>query len=382
MPRAEGAQHVCDTVRWEQELSARATASSIRKKFIVNDQISLIVLDSIGDGVISVDASGYITTFNHSAGRILKLDRDAFIDQPLVTLLAVDETLDAFGDAVIAAIYDGELIHDQEVNIHVQGEKRRLRVSTTLMRTGDQQTNLGAILVFRDQTELMRRERAERLFGTYVDAQVVDRILSMDEGASDRGIRSWMTVLFCDLQGFTSLSEKLAPDVLLTCVNRFMEVMSAPISRNRGITDKFMGDSVMAYWGPPFCSPDEHAMLGCKAGVELLAAVPELRRAVGEVIGSKADALHIRIGIATGEVVAGNVGSATRKNYTVMGDTVNMAARLEQINKQFETRLLCSQATMRLAGQGFSFRALASVQLRGRSAAEPIYEITGFEPVC
>jgi PAS domain S-box-containing protein len=347
----------------------------------VNEQLSLIVLDNIGDGVISVDASGCITSFNQAAGRILKLDRDAFIGQPLVTLLAVDESLDTFGDAVLAAIYEGQLINDQVIDIAVQGEKRRLRVSTTLMRADDRRSSLGAILVFRDQTESIRRERAERLFGTYVDAQVVDQILAMDEDAPDRGIRSSVTVLFCDLEGFTSLSERLDPAVLLNCVNRFIEVMSVPISRNRGITDKFMGDAVMAYWGPPFCAPDEHATLGCRTGVELLAAVPELRRAVGEVIGSQADALHIRIGIATGEVVAGNVGTATRKNYTVLGDTVNMAARLEQINKQLETRLLCSQTTMQLAGQAFSFRERDSVQLRGRSAAEPIYEITGFSPV-
>lgn len=346
----------------------------------MNEQISLIVLDNIGDGVISVNAAGVITTFNQAAGLILKLDRDDFLDHPLIELLAVDESLDAFGDAVLAAIYEGNLLSDAVVDITVAGENRRLRLSTTVIRAHLAQGNAGAILVFKDETERIRRERAERLFGTYVDAQVVDQILAMDESAPDRGIRSWMTVLFCDLQGFTSLSEQLDPALLLTCVNRFIEVMSEPINRNRGITDKFMGDAVMAYWGPPFIGPDEHAALACKAGIELLAAVPQLRRAVGEVIGERADSLHIRIGIATGEVVAGNVGTTTRKNYTVLGDTVNMAARLEQINKQLDTRLLCSQSTLQMAGAGFTFRERDKVQLRGRSSAEPVYEILGYTP--
>ena len=93
----------------------------------MNEQISLIVLDNIGDGVISVNAAGVITTFNQAAGLILKLDRDDFIDHPLIELLAVDESLDAFGDAVLAAIYEGNLLSDAMVDITVAGEKRRLR---------------------------------------------------------------------------------------------------------------------------------------------------------------------------------------------------------------------------------------------------------------
>ena len=160
-----------------------------------------------------------------------------------------------------------------------------------------------------------------------------------------------MTILFCDMQGFTSFSEGMTPAALVTVLNRYLTVMSEPVRRNDGIIDKYIGDAIMAFWGQPFTAAEAQARLACLAALEQIAALAAFRAELPELIGIRRGMpkINVRIGIATGEVVVGNIGSEQTRNYTVIGDTVNIASRLEGGRKTYGTRILISEATQVLA---------------------------------
>ena len=149
-----------------------------------------------------------------------------------------------------------------------------------------------------------------------------------------------MTVMFCDMKGFTAMSEGMTPQGLVKVVNRYLSTMSEPIRNHRGIIDKYIGDAIMAYWGPPFIEEaDQAALLPAVRRVDMVERVPSLRKELPELLGVRNMPIDcdIRIGIATGEVLVGSIGSEFMMSYTVMGDTVNLASRLEQVNKVYGT---------------------------------------------
>lgn len=188
-----------------------------------------------------------------------------------------------------------------------------------------------------------------------------------------------MTVLFCDMRGFTALSEGMTPAALVTVLNRYMTLMSEPVQRNAGIIDKYMGDGIMAFWGPPFTDGDEHAGLACLAALEQIARVAAFRAELPELTGLRRGfpEIDLRIGIATGDVVAGNIGSEQTRNYTVIGDTVNLAARLEGANKTYGTRSLVSETTSQLAADLVETREIDWVLVVGKTEPQRIFELLG-----
>ena len=152
--------------------------------------------------------------------------------------------------------------------------------------------------------------------------------------------------MFCDLKGFTSLSEGMTPQGLVKVMNRYLSIMSEPIRTNRGIIDKYIGDGIMAYWGPPFVDEADHARFACLAAVEMIERISTLRREIPEllgVLGTPMETCDLRIGVATGEALVGSIGSDVMMSYTVMGDVVNLASRLEAAKKVYGTRNLISE---------------------------------------
>jgi class 3 adenylate cyclase len=144
-----------------------------------------------------------------------------------------------------------------------------------------------------------------------------------------------MTVLFCDMKAFTAISEGMTPQGLVKIVNHYLSTMSEPIRAQRGIIDKYIGDAVMAYWGPPFVDEADEARLSCEAALEMIGRIPALRSELSELLGLRKmpSECDVRIGIATGEALAGSIGSEFMMNFTVMGDPVNLASRLEALNR-------------------------------------------------
>jgi adenylate cyclase len=227
--------------------------------------------------------------------------------------------------------------------------------------------------------QLRRNERVRETFGKYIDPQVVEGLIDHPATAGVEGDRRVMTMLFCDMKGFTSLSEGMTPRGLVKVMNHYLSTMSVPIRRHKGIIDKYIGDSIMAYWGPPFTEDGDQARLACLAAIDMLDRVASMRTDLPELLGVRSIPVEcdIRIGIATGEVLVGSIGSELMMSYTVMGDTVNLASRLEMANKTYGSHSLCSEATIAAAGSAIEVREIDRVVVVGQTIAQTVFEIMG-----
>ena len=226
---------------------------------------------------------------------------------------------------------------------------------------------------------LREKERIRDTFGQYVDPRIVKSLLE-NRIPADRGERQVMTVFFSDLQDFTRLCEGLTPDAAVRFLNRYFSLMSEVIRARQGIVDKYIGDSVMAFWGPPFTDPADHATLCCLAALEQMARMEAFRAWLPEMFGVAhgLPVVNVRMGIASGEVTVGNIGSETSRGYTVIGDIVNLASRLEQANKFYGTRILVSEGTRDLAGDTLAFREIDSLRVAGKLEPVRVYELLGY----
>jgi class 3 adenylate cyclase len=172
----------------------------------------------------------------------------------------------------------------------------------------------------------------------------------------------------------------MTPQGLVKVMNRYLSIMSIPIRTNRGIIDKYIGDGIMAYWGPPFVDEADHARFACLAALEMIDRVATLRQEIPELLGVRGTPMEkcdIRIGVATGEALVGSIGSDVMMSYTVMGDVVNLASRLEGANKAYGTRNLVSERTIAAAGVTVEVREIDRVVVAGHTHSEVIFEMLG-----
>ncbi len=245
--------------------------------------------------------------------------------------------------------------------------------------TGDEIGQLAA--AFNRMVEQLRdNQRVRETFGKYIDPRVVEGLIDRPTLTAAEGQRRVMTVLFCDLKGFTSLSEGMTPQGLVKVMNRYLSIMSEPIRTNRGIIDKYIGDGIMAYWGPPFVDEADHARFACLAAMEMIERIATLRQEIPELLGVRGTPMEkcdLRIGVATGEALVGSIGSDVMMSYTVMGDVVNLASRLEGVNKTYGTRNLVSERTIAAAGAALEVREIDRVVVAGHTHSEIILEILG-----
>ena len=228
--------------------------------------------------------------------------------------------------------------------------------------------------------QLRDNQRIKETFGKYIDPRVVEGLIDRPNLTAAEGQRRVMTVLFCDLKGFTSLSEGMTPQGLVKVMNRYLSIMSEPIRTNRGIIDKYIGDGIMAYWGPPFVDEADHARFACLAAIEMIERIAALRQEIPELLGVRGTPMErcdLRIGVATGEALVGSIGSDVMMSYTVMGDVVNLASRLEGVNKTYGTRNLVSARTIAAAGAALEVREIDRVVVAGHTHSEIIFEIVG-----
>jgi class 3 adenylate cyclase len=242
------------------------------------------------------------------------------------------------------------------------------------------QDEIGHLTVaFNRMVEQLRlKERIRETFGRYVDPRIVEGLISGPALATE-GQRRVMTVLFCDVKGFVGVSEEMTPQGLVKVMNGYFSTMSAPIHQQGGIIDKYIGDAIMAYWGPPFTTDADQARLAGLAALDMRDRVAPFRDALPNLLGLRHAPItfDIRIGIATGEALVGSVGSEVMMNYTVMGETVNLASRLEGANKLYGSRILAMESTVTAAGAAIETREIDRVVLVGQSHSQPVYEIMG-----
>ena len=227
--------------------------------------------------------------------------------------------------------------------------------------------------------QLRHKERIRETFGRYIDPRVVEGLINQPKLAAAEGQRRVMTVMFCDMKGFTTLSEGMTPQGLVKVMNRYLSTMSEPIRRHGGVIDKYIGDAIMAYWGPPFVEETDESQFACLAAIEMIKRIAPLRKEVTELLGVRVipTECDVRIGLATGEALVGSIGSDVMMNYTVMGDTVNLAARLEAANKLYGSRSLIAEATVAKTDEAIQFREIDRLMVAGQTNPQAVFELLG-----
>jgi len=227
------------------------------------------------------------------------------------------------------------------------------------------------IITYRVLTEQREKRYIRQTFSKFVSKTVVDELLKKPEMLKLGGEKKILSVLFSDIRGFTTLSERMTPEHLVDHLNHYLQAMTDIVIKYDGTLDKYVGDEIMAFWGAPI-PQNNHALLSCKAAIEMMTKLKEMNthwRQEGK------DAINIGIGINTGEMIVGNVGSSSRMDYTLIGDNVNLGARLEGTNKIYSTNIIISEYTYEQVKEQVIVRELDLIRVKGKDRPVTIYEL-------
>jgi adenylate cyclase len=220
-------------------------------------------------------------------------------------------------------------------------------------------------------TEGRQKLAIRRMFSQYMSETVINHLIAHPEKLGLGGERRHVTLFFSDLAGFTTMSERLTPEAVVALLNDYLSRMTEIILEEEGTVDKFEGDAIMAFWGAPLDQEDQ-ARRACRAALRQQAALADLNRSFAE---QNLPTLSLRIGLHTGEAVVGNLGSQKRFDYTAIGDTVNLASRLEGLNKFYRNAVMASDTTVQECGDALEFRELDRVAVKGRETPVAVYQV-------
>ncbi len=230
-----------------------------------------------------------------------------------------------------------------------------------------------AIIVYDYIREEKEKRRVKGAFQYYVTESVMDEILRQPEKLKLGGEEKELTVLFSDIRGFTTIAERLSPEALTDLLNEYLTVMTEVVFKYEGYLDKYIGDSIMAVYGAPIEQKD-HAMRASLTAIEMMSRLKELQKKWED---SGLPRMDIGIGINSGKMFVGNMGSQRRFNYTVVGDNVNLASRFEELTKSYGVPIIISESVYEKVKGELLCRELGSVMVRGKEASTTIYELIG-----
>jgi adenylate cyclase len=234
-----------------------------------------------------------------------------------------------------------------------------------------------SVITYKFFTEEKEKRLVKKAFKQYLSPALVEELVKHPENLRLGGEQKELTVLFSDIRDFTSISEKLTPEKLVSLLNVYLSAMTGIIIGNKGLVDKFIGDAIMAVYGAPIHF-EEHPQMACTAAVKMIS---ELNKQMPEWLSQGFPEFRIGVGINTGEMIAGNMGSEDRFDYTVMGDSVNLASRLEGLSKAYGASIIISESTA--SGiDGFALRELDMVRVKGKVEPVRIFEVLGFVDDC
>jgi adenylate cyclase len=222
-------------------------------------------------------------------------------------------------------------------------------------------------------TEGREKAHLRAVFSQYVSRAVVDRIVEDPARMKLGGERKELTVLFSDIRSFSGFAETMGPEALASFLSEYLTPMTELVLDSGGTLDKYIGDAVMAFWAAPVDMPD-HAARACEVALRMQEALVGLNK---KWSADGKPAVAIGIGLNTGPMAVGNMGSAARFEYTALGDQVNLASRLEGLTKEYGVGILVGEATAKAAGDGFAFREVDVVRVKGRTSAAPVFELIG-----
>jgi PAS domain S-box-containing protein len=332
------------------------------------------IFSSVAAGIITTDLKRRITLLNRAAENILGVSVKKTVGRLLAKAVpGLGEELNTVAENTLKrgeSVLSTELSH----NVPERGDLH-LRLSVSPLRDAYLATK-GATFVFEDLTEQRKveaeRELIRRTFGRVVAPRVRDRLLANPDNLQLDGAKQLVTILFADLGGFTTYSEKHDPETVFSVLNQYLSLAAQAILEQEGTLDKFMGDAVMAIWNSPDPQPD-HAMRAVCAALRIV----ERTAAAHQNFYDPNQHLFFRIGITTGPVIVGNVGTDELFNYTAIGDTVNLAYRLQASAKSGQ--ILLEKATHDVLADRITAIPLEPITVRGRAQATEIYELRGLK---
>jgi class 3 adenylate cyclase len=225
--------------------------------------------------------------------------------------------------------------------------------------------------------ELKAKAHIKDTFGKYLDPRIVNDLLRPSTENPEAAERRAVSVFFSDIEAFSGIAEQLTAAALVHLLNRYFSVVTKVIRERSGIVDKYVGDAVMAFWAPPFSPGDGHAADACLSALAQQEAIAAFRRELPDVLGLRRHVpdFRVRMGVTTGEVVIGTIGSDEAKSYTVIGDTVNLASRLEGVNKVYGTAILIAEETYRLAQHAVEVREIDLLTVMGKTEPVRVFEL-------
>jgi len=224
--------------------------------------------------------------------------------------------------------------------------------------------------------DLRAKDRIKETFGKFVDPRIVANLID-SAGGNGLAERQVATVFFSDIKGFSGLGELLTATTLVKLLNTYFSEMTTLIHAHNGIIDKLIGDGLMAFWTAPFSRGESHAADACLAALAQQRAIGELQQRLSDILGLRRELpeFRVRMGLATGDLVVGTVGAPTARSFTVIGDTVNLASRLEGANNAYETSILVDEETFQLAQNDIEGREIDIITVFGKVEPVRVYEI-------
>ena len=325
------------------------------------------VLKSLSNGVITLDDSGHIAKANEAALNTLKMT-DKIIGEQASKVFTHENAWVI--NNIIKVAEDGESIFKLDSDLYLV-DNSTASVNLNVVPLLDlNNNNIGSMLVLDDITN---EKRVRNTMSRYFTEEVADQLLLEGTGVLG-GASQEVSVLFSDIRGFTTLSEKLGPRDTVSMLNDYFSVMVDEITQQNGILDKYIGDAIMAIFGAPFSSQRD-ADNSVTSAIEMMRKLSKFNEARMESGYNKID---IGIGISSGDVILGNIGSEKRMDYTVIGDTVNLASRLEGANKHYGTRILINEITKDFLSDEYQIREIDRLRVKGKSEPASIFEILDY----
>lgn len=355
------------------------TVENLLKQYSLSKEIEIshkryeMILQSMNNGLISLDFQGRIISFNQAAADILGLEIQQVLGKTYFEVFFGTPGNEAMNDLVVQAIDDELTGSYQELDfLKADRQSVPLGLMTSILKDSDD-NDVGVLIIFHDLSEIRRYSSLKDMFSRYVAKQVVEKISSSGEELMLRGEKRDVTVLFSDIRGFTTMTEQLEPTEVVSILNSYFSCMIDVIYQHEGTLDKFLGDGIMCLFGAPIDQPD-HPIRAARTALAMQQALEIFNRAQREQ-GKRV--LEVGIGINSGDAVVGNVGSEKRLEYTAIGDNVNLAARLQSI--AHGDQILISESSYQAIKSQVLVKKLAPVHIKGKTRQVQIYELQGMK---